>query len=139
MNAAEQIHQEDLQRLKSLRYMDDDFMTVCLADNFEGVELILQIVLRQEGIKIKSVRTQAPMKNLQGRSATLDVHAVDSSNKEFDVEIQRSDSGAGAKRARHNSSLLDTHILKPGDNTEDIPDSYVIFITENDVIKGNQL
>mgnify|MGYP001125261893 CR=1 FL=1 len=138
MNAAEQIHQEDLQRLKSLRYMDDDFMTVCLADNFEGVELILQIVLRQEGIKIKSVRTQAPMKNLQGRSATLDVHAVDSSNKEFDVEIQRSDSGAGAKRARHNSSLLDTHILKPGDNTEDIPDSYVIFITENDVMKGNQ-
>lgn len=118
--------------------MDDDFMTVCLADNFEGVELILQIVLRQEGIKIKSVRTQAPMKNLQGRSATLDVHAVDSSNKEFDVEIQRSDSGAGAKRARHNSSLLDTHILKPGDNTEDIPDSYVIFITENDVMKGNQ-
>ena len=138
MNAAEQIHQEDLQRLKSLRYMDDDFMTVCLADNFEGVELILQIVLRQEGIKIKSVRTQAPMKNLQGRSATLDVHAVDSSNKEFDVEIQRSDSGAGAKRARHNSSLLDAHILKPGDNTEDIPDSYVIFITENDVMKGNQ-
>lgn len=54
------------------------------------------------------------------------------------VEIQRSDAGAGAKRARHNSSLLDAHILKPGDNTEDIPDSYVIFITENDVMKGNQ-
>ena len=40
--------------------------------------------------------------------------------------------------ARHNSSLLDAHILKPGDDTEDIPDSYVIFITENDVMKGNQ-
>lgn len=46
--------------------------------------------------------------------------------------------GAGAKRARHNSSLLDAHILKSGDDTEDIPDSYVIFITENDVMKGNQ-
>ena len=116
--------------------MDDDFMTVCLADNFEGVELILRIVLGREDIKIKSVRTQESMKNLQGRSAILDVHAVDSANKEFDVEIQRSD--AGAKRARHNSSLLDTHILKTGDDTEDIPDSYVIFITENDVMKGNQ-
>ncbi len=113
-------------------------MTVCLADNFEGVELILRIVLGREDIKIKSVRTQEPLKNLQGRSAILDVHAVDSTDKEFDVEIQRKDAGAGAKRARHNSSLLDAHILKSGDDTENIPDSYVIFITENDVMKGNQ-
>lgn len=54
------------------------------------------------------------------------------------MEIQRKDAGAGAKRARHNSSLLDAHILKSGEETEDIPDSYVIFITENDVMKGNQ-
>ncbi len=138
MNTKEQTHLLDLQRLQALRYMDDDFMTVCLADNFEGVELILRIVLRQDNIKIISVRTQDPMKNLQGRSAVLDVHAVDSANKEFDVEIQRSDAGAGVKRARYNSSLLDAHILKSGDDTEDIPDSYVIFITENDVMKGNQ-
>lgn len=138
MNTIEQTHQQDLERLKSLRYMDDDFMTVCLADNFEGVELILRIVLGREDIKIKSVRTQEPLKNLQGRSAILDVHAVDSTKKEFDIEIQRKDAGAGAKRARHNSSLLDAHILKAGDDTEDIPDSYVIFITENDVMGKNQ-
>ncbi len=133
-----QMHQQDLERLKSLRYMDDDFMAVCLADNFEGVGLILRIVLGREDIEVKSVRTQEAMRNLQGRSAILDIHAVDSTNREFDVEIQRKDSGAGAKRTRHNSSLLDAHILKPGDDTEDIPDSYVIFITENDVMKGNQ-
>ena len=138
MNTKEQIHQQDLERIKQFRYMDDDFMSVCLEDNIEGVELILRIVIGREDIKIKSVRTQEPLKNLQGRSAILDVHAVDSAKKEFDVEIQRSDAGAGAKRARHNSSLLDAHILKPGDDTEDIPDSYVIFITENDVMKGNQ-
>ena len=113
-------------------------MTVCLADNYEGVELVLRIILGQDDIKIKSVRTQEPMKNLQGRSAILDVHAVDSTSKEFVIEIQRQDSGAGVKRARHNSSLLDAHILKPGDDTENIPDNYVIFITENDVMKGNQ-
>ena len=71
MNTKEQIHQQDLQRLKSLRYMDDDFMTVCLADNFEGVELILLIVLGREDIQIKSIRTQELMKNLQGRSASI--------------------------------------------------------------------
>ena len=138
MNTTEQTHQQDLERLKSLRYMDDDFMSVCLADNFEGVELILRIVLGREDIKVKSVRTQEPLKNLQGRSAVLDVHAIDITDKEFDVEIQRKDAGAGAKRARHNSSLLDAYILKASDDTEDISDSYIIFITENDVMKGNQ-
>ncbi len=138
MSTTEQLHQQDLERLKSLKYMDDDFMTVCLADNHEGVELILRIVLGRDDIIIKSVHTQELLKNLQGRSAILDVHAVDSARKEFDVEIQRSDAGAGAKRARHNSSLLDAHLLKPGDDTEDIPESYVIFITENDVMGKNQ-
>ncbi len=74
------------ERLKSLRYMDDDFLTVCLADNYEGVELILRIILGRKDITIKSVRTQDPLKNLQGRSAILDVHAVDSTKKEFDVD-----------------------------------------------------
>ena len=39
LGTTEETHQQDLERLKSLRYMDDDFMTVCLADNFEGVPL----------------------------------------------------------------------------------------------------
>ena len=86
LSTTAQTHQQDLERLKSLRYMDDDFMTVCLTDNFEGVELILQIVLGIKDIKIKSVRTQEQMKNLQGRSAILDVHAVDSTKREFDVD-----------------------------------------------------
>ena len=138
MSTTEQTHQQDLERLKLFRYMDDDFMTACLEDNYEAVELILRIVLGQEDITIKSIRVQDSMKNLQGRSAILDVHAVDNTGKEFDCEIQRSDKGAGVKRARHNSSLLDAHILKPGEDTENIPDTYVIFITENDVMKGKQ-
>ena len=111
LSTTEQTHQQDLERLKLFRYMDDDFMTACLEDNYEAVELILRIVLGQEDITIKSIRVQDSMKNLQGRSAILDVHAVDNTGKEFDCEIQRSDKGAGVKRARHNSSLLDAHIL----------------------------
>ena len=63
MDIKEQEHQQDLEKIRSFRYMDDDFMTVCLADNFEGVELILRIVLGRKDIKIKSVRTQETMKN----------------------------------------------------------------------------
>lgn len=111
MSTTAQIYQQDLERLKSLRYIDDDFMTVCLADNYEGVELILRIVLGRKDITIKSVRTQEPLKNLQGRSAILDIHAVDSTKKEFDVEIQRSDAGADAKRAKCHLKKLQTMFL----------------------------
>ena len=138
MKTNEQERLKDLERIKQLRYMDDEFMTVCLKDNYEAVELMLRIILGKKDIKIKSLRTQEELKNLQGRSAILDVHAVGSDNKEFNVEIQRADKGADAKRARHNSSLLDAHILKAGDKTEDIPDSYVIFITENDIMKAEK-
>lgn len=132
-----QVNPANLERLKSLRYMDDEFFTVCLEDNFEAVELILRIVLGRS-IKIKSIRVQEVLKNLQGRSAILDIHAIDTDSTEMNIEIQRNDKGADAKRARHNSSLLDAHILKPGEATENIPDSYVIFITENDIMKGGQ-
>lgn len=138
MDIKEQEHQQDLEKIKLFRYMDDDFMTVCLEDNYEGVELILQIVLQRPDIKVTSIRTQEVMKNLKGRSAILDVRAVDRTTKEYDIEIQRKDAGAGAKRARHNSSLLDAHILRAGEDTDIMPDSYVIFITENDVIGKNK-
>lgn len=60
----EKIHRWDMESVKSFRYMDDDFMTVCLADNFEGVELILQSVLGCTDIKVTFVRTQELMKKL---------------------------------------------------------------------------
>ena len=137
LSISEQLqNNKDLERLQALRYIDDDFMTVCLEDNFEAVELILRIILNQDDIIIKSIKTQDPLKNLQGRSAVLDVHASDSTGRKFDIEIQRANKGAGSKRARYNSSLLDAHILKPGESTDNMPDSYVIFITENDVMHG---
>ena len=50
------------------------------------------------------------------------------------VEIQRSDYGAGVKRARYNSSLIDANVTEPGEQYEALNESYVIFITENDVL-----
>ena len=38
LGTAEQIHQRDLERLQAFRYMDDDFMTTCLEDNYEREE-----------------------------------------------------------------------------------------------------
>ena len=42
LRTPKQMHQQDLGHLKSLRYVDDDFMAVCPADNFEGLEQIIK-------------------------------------------------------------------------------------------------
>ena len=60
--------------------------------------------------------------------------------EEFNIEIQRADKGAGRKRARYNSSMMDANLLEKGENFEVLPETFVVFITENDVIgKGQPL
>ncbi len=44
--------------------------------------------------------------------------------------------GAVPKRARYNSSLIDANITEPGDSYENLQETFVIFITENDVLQG---
>jgi hypothetical protein len=132
----EQQHKEDLQRIRGFRLIDDDFMNAVFDDNIEGTELLLRIILGKPNISVSRVKTQRVMKNLTGRDIWLDIDANDDTGKEYNVEIQRADKGADRKRARYHSSIKDAHLLKPGDDFNRLPESYVIFITESDVMKG---
>ena len=51
-------HQEDLQRLKNFRLIDDDFFNKCFEGNTECIELVLRIVLDMPDLKVLDVRTQ---------------------------------------------------------------------------------
>ena len=130
----EQKHQENLQRLKNFRLLDDDFLTKCFEGDTAGIELVLQIVLERPDLKVLDVRTQVFVENLLNRSVRLDILATDSTGAKLNVEVQRSDKGAGRKRARYNASMMDANLLKKGEGFEQLPETWVIFITENDVI-----
>jgi len=66
--------------------------------------------------------------------------ATDSTGAKMNVEIQHSDRGEGKKRARYNSSMMDANLLKKGDDFDKLPETLVVFITENDVMgKGQPL
>ena len=127
-------HEEDLQRLRGLRLLDDDFMQKVFEDKV-CTEFLLQIILNRTDLKVLRVNGQQDIKNLQGRSVRLDILAVDAENRVYNIEIQRSDKGAGVKRARYNSSLIDANVTEPGEKYENLCESYVIFITENDIMK----
>ena len=85
---------------------------------------------------VENVNLQHGISNLQGRAVRLDILAVDDSGKIYNIEVQKNDHGAQAKRARYNSSLLDANITEAGNQYENLKETYVIFITENDVMQA---
>lgn len=129
----EEWRQKFLRVLAGFRLLDDDFMTAAFQDNLECVDLVLQIILDKPQLKATKVTTQDTLKNLQGRSVRLDIHAF-ADGQEFNIEIQRSGKGAAERRARYNSSLMDANALLAGEDYDKLPESYVIFITETDVL-----
>ncbi len=126
------MNEKDLQMLKELRLMDDDFFSEALDGKIEAVEYIINTILERNDIKVKSTKAQVEYKSATKRSIILDIQAEDANGKVIDIEIQRSDRDSGVKRARFHSSMIDRTLLSKGEDFEDLVDTYVIFITEND-------
>ena len=131
----ERKHEEYLHRIQNLRLIDDNFMTKVFEDK-ECSEFLLQVILDRDDLTIREVHSQYGLNNIQGRSARLDILAVDEQNKAYNIEIQRNDRGAEVRRARYNSGLMDANITEPGNRYDQLYETYVIFITENDILKA---
>ena len=123
--------------IKEFTIMNDIFMRNVFKKR-ECVEYVLRIIMEMKDLHILDHTIQKDYKNLQGRSAILDCVARDDANKRYNVEIQQDSEGASPKRARYHSGLLDMNTLNPGQDFEELPDSYMIFITKDDV-PGNGL
>lgn len=128
--------QETLEAIKKLNLLDDNLMTLVFDRNIEAAELLLNVILQRNDLKVLEVIAQREYKNPMsgGRSITIDIYAKDGDDKVYDVEVQRASAGADVHRARFHSSMIDTKMLKAGQEFNEIHDSYVIFITASDVM-----
>jgi len=136
---AEKIFPEKyLEALKKLRLIDDAFFSAFFDDNAEDVEYILRIILDKPDLKVLKVQTQKSVENIYGRSVRFDVFATDDKNKLYNIEVQRADTGAIPTRARYNSAMLDYHNVNKNEKFKEMPETFVIFITENDVLEDGE-
>ena len=119
--------------LQKLTIMNDVFMRNVFKMR-ECTEYVLQVIMNKKGLKITDQVLQKDYKNLQGRSAVLDCVARDDDGRQMNVEIQQENEGASPKRARYHSGLMDMNTLNPGQDFDELPESYVIFITRDDVL-----
>ena len=128
--------QETLEAIGKLNLLDDNLMTLVFDRNIEATELLLNVILQRNDLKVLEVVAQREYKNPMpgGRFITIDIYAKDGKDKVYDIEVQRASAGADVHRARFHSSMIDTKMLKAGQEFNEIHDSYVIFITAGDVM-----
>ena len=88
----QQEHERDLQCLRGLRPIDDDFMRQLFRDNRLLAEPVLRIITGKYDLSLIEEETQKDFKRLVGaRSLCLDVYARDSEGRVYDLEVQRAD------------------------------------------------
>lgn len=131
-NEVLQEREKNLARIEKLRLIDDDFFSEVLDGKREAVGYILRILLDRDDLVVTETKSQVVYRSATKRSISLDIKAVDAENEYFDVEIQRADRGTGARRARFHGSMIDRDLLDKNADFEILPESYIIFITEND-------
>ena len=121
--------------IQKLRLIDDELMELCFDNNLEAAELLVHVILGREDIRIISAKTQVTLKGLM-REVRLDILAVDDKGRKYNIEFQRKNKGAEPERARMNASMIDANSLDKGGDFTELPEVYVIFITQHDVLGG---
>lgn len=127
-----------LERVRNLRLIDDELMTVVFSGDKKATELLIRILLNRNDLTVTKSMTQVEKHNLFGRSVKLDVVAEDIFKTEYNIEIQRADEGADPRRIRYHQAMLDSHTLKSKQKFKDLPNLYIIFILEHDMFETGQ-
>lgn len=131
------MNQEYLEFVQVLRLIDDIFMKVIFNDQ-HCIELLFNIIF-EEDISITEWHIQDEYRNLHGRTVIMDIVASTENGNIIDVEMERSLKNASPLRARFHASILDSSLSYVNEKWEKLPEIYVIFICEKDVLETNRL
>ena len=75
LKTPEQRRSELLAKIPDFKLMDDTYMSAFFNGRRDLIEFMLRIIMDDDKLMVKNDKTQKVLKNLQGRSVTLDVDA----------------------------------------------------------------
>lgn len=118
----------------------DDIFFFKLAEDKGFCEELLQVILENKNIKITQNKPQAVLRNIKGRSVTLDLECIDENGVLFDVEVQKQDNDDHQKRVRYNIANIDTAESEKGIKFQELKDIYMVYISKFDMFnKGKTI
>lgn len=124
--------EERIAKIRQFTLMSDVFLSVALQDP-AACQHVLRVLTGIDTLVVKEVRTQYTLSKLQSRSARLDVFAEDGAGKLYVIEIQRRDTVDHPRRVRLYGAMVDSEFLEKGAGYEELPERYVIYISETDI------
>ena len=126
-----------LQGVEDLTLLDDTFMKIALND-IEACQHVIRILMDDPSIEIVEVRSQYRISKLVSKDAVLDILAEDTQGRVYDLEIQRKTTLDHARRTRRYNAMVDAEYLEKGKEYSEMPEVYVIYISETDIWKTQQ-
>ena len=124
-----------LKTLKELTLLDK-FLFDEVMDIPEAHEAALRIILGDENLRLLSTsQTEKELRTTPWlRSIRLDVYSVDENMRIYNTEAQKSQKTDLLRRSRFYQSVMDSSLLKPGDESFNLlNDTFTIMITPFDL------
>ena len=129
--------EELLKQIQAMNLFDDIFTSVVFKDEGACLHLVRQL-MQNPKLNIIAFRTQDAIPMLISKSPRLDITAEDDKGTLYEIEIQRLEEPAPARRVRYYSSVMDSELLRKGVSYDKLPEVYLFYLSQKDIWQKGQ-
>ena len=130
-------YEEKREWVQEFNLTSDLFASKVFEDMGASQELC-RILLRDQSVVLRSVRTQYAIRNLETHSMELDILAEQNDGDMVGIEIQMYTETAPLKRTRYYLCGIDMSILEKGKDYDELPAVTMVYITKKDFVGGGR-
>ena len=128
---------EEKKELVSQFNLTSDIFFSKVMEDIMACEEVIRIFTGEKFI-VKKVKTQYSIRNMKSHSVVLDVLAENENGGLVSIEIHPQENEDHVRRVRYNLSCIDTSFFEKGEEYKDVPETYMLHITEKDFIGKNK-
>ena len=129
---------EDKKQRTAVFNLTSDLFAGKVFEDISACQELCRILLKDEHIALRNVKTQYVIRNLENHSVELDILAEEISGNLINVELQMYKEPAPFRRTRYYLSSIDMSILEKGRPYYELPDVTIVYITQEDFIGGKR-
>lgn len=131
-NGKMELYEEKRRKVMQFNLTSDVFFGKAMEDIDACQELIR--ILTKKDLIVKAVKTQYSIRNMENHSIVLDVLAEDQEGRIVNIEIHPQEDEDHVRRVRYYLSSIDMSYLEKGASYQEVPEVYLIYITEKDFV-----
>lgn len=118
--------------------LTSDLLSSVTFEDLLAAQDVLRIMTGMDELIVLRVEPQRSFRNMYGHSSISDVWAEDAAYNQYNLEIQIAENEDHLRRSRFIQSRIDSRCLSTVMEYGELPELYLIFITEKDFLGTNE-